>query len=241
MTQLLRGFQLLQVASLTTSVLPGPGLTAWPLLRHLDLETSMSWFLQHNDLQAFSQLETLRLCSWGTYMRPVNEIPLDLSSLRSLRHLGIENWSPQSLKVANGCQVHAMWQQSETGGDREWLLSPCWRAPSVNMVSLHLERKSVTQPGEMCAIQTILECQTGLELLRIKTNRFGSRRVPITLPTHRCEGQASPLKIEISTRNGCWICLENEGPSRKKLTLKIEGPLNQKFPKFHSRRELNKE
>ena len=101
--------------------MPGQQWHAWPLLRCLELETSITSFLQGTDMQAFSQLHTLKLRAWGAASWPISEGDLDLTSLPSLRRLHIENWSPESISVTTRCRVHANLAAAKEG----------WNFPSL--------------------------------------------------------------------------------------------------------------
>ena len=174
------------------------------------------------------------LRNWRYYRRiaPINDIPLDLQRLNSLKCLHIEDWAPKSISVTAGCQVYAVWRQADGSEDEKWLLSPCWRDPSTNLVSLqlHVDSLFLTKPDLIHAIKTIVECHASLELLRVTAQSLGSTGLPFTLPTLSYKGRAAPLKMEIITRNGCWLRLFNTWPFGKSLVLNTWGPLHLGIP-----------
>ncbi len=98
----------MQVASLQAASISGSDLGAWPMLRHLDLETDIDHLLQCTDMQAFPLLESTRLCSFRD-TGSVNQVDLHLLHVQSLRRLHIEDWSPRTLTVPVSCEVHAVW------------------------------------------------------------------------------------------------------------------------------------
>ena len=149
---------------------------------------------------------------------------LDLSKLRSLRHLHIDNWSPRSISVAAGCRVHASWRPPLQG--REWLLSPCWQRPGISLASLQVNIAGISMltPGHTQAIQTILWCQTGLELLRVESATLGSKDMPLIFPRESIERLKTPLRVDICTTHGCWVD-KSSIPASKHMVIKTVGPV----------------
>ena len=91
--------------------------------------------------------------------------------MQSLRRLHIEDWSPKAINVSAGCQGDAFWYRSgymmkET---QEWLSSPCWRAPGINLASLVVPRGNlhVVTMISVDHIHQIVECHNELERLKI--------------------------------------------------------------------------
>ena len=192
--------------------MPGQQWHAWPLLRCLELETSITSFLQGTDMQAFSQLHTLKLRAWGAASWPISEGDLDLTSLPSLRRLHIENWSPESISVTTRCRVHAIWQQPRKDGiflpcyrARDWLLSPCWTAPSIHLAPFNICDQGIIDIDEVRALQRLLERHHELKVLRITTGQLGSKGVPFAFPPHIYERQDSHMRAKIRTSTGLWL------------------------------------
>ena len=215
-------------------------LHARPSLQHLDLETHIEEFLQRVDWQAFPRLETLRLCHHRDGCGyPFKHGSLDLSSLRRLSCLHIVNWSPNSINVTASCQVHAAWQPAKAQEKdsrpgmaaqgifvvqpwiafQEWLLSPCWADPGANLVSLHIESGSGLAGDEIHAVNAILRRQHRLEFLEITVCKVGSKEEPLMLPSYCSEGLSTPLRVDISTRVGCWLHLDDTSPAAKTVAL----------------------
>ncbi len=197
----------------------------------------MQSFLKGNEkLQAFSQLETLRLCGWSSHTLYINDIPLELTNLHRLRRLYIEDWSPKNINVTASCQVYAVWQRPlDWGEPQQWLLSPCWTASNIKLVSLQfdIKRRPFTGPNEISGVMTIMKCHAGLELVRIKASRIGSEEVPFILPIFFYEGRIAPLKVEINTSSGCWLGLTETLPSSRAMILNTAGPLHIGLPATH--------
>lgn len=225
----LDGSFVMQAVSLVSPIIWADDLQARASVRRLDLEASMETFFRDNvEWQAFSQLETLRLCAWSSYNLPINYIPLELADLHSLRHLHIENWSPKSIDIIACCRVYATWHSPKERDDpQQWLLSPCWKASDINLVSLRIDikQKSYAERTWIRAIMIIMECHAGLELVKVTALSFGSKEVPFEIPTRCDEDRSSPLKVEINTRYGCLLALTAALPSSKALILDTKGPL----------------
>ena len=221
------------MVSLKASRIYGLGECTWPSVRHLHLHTATQDLLRRVDPQALLQLETLTLHYWVREGESDLEIlsngqthlareDLDLSRLQSLRRLHIEDWSPRSISVTEGCRVHAVWKLPFKG--QEWLLSPCWQIPGSALASLQINaERSMLTPVHMRAIQAVLKSQTGLELLKIASVTLGSKEVPLTFPREPTECLMSPLRIEICTTQGCWI--DESIPPTENLVIKIDGPI----------------
>ena len=79
----------------------------------------------------------------------------------------------------------------------------------------------------MYAFYRIIECQLGLELLKIsaRTNTLGWKEAPLTIPSLCNDGLRVPLKIEIQTRRGCYLHLDDDSPIGKAVVLNIKGPI----------------
>ena len=210
----------------------GLGMFAKPLVWHLELDTSIINSLNYVDLQAFTQLEILKLvrltrrkdidCLQTFEKAPIFDMDLDLLDLQKLRALHIDTWSPKSSSVTAGGGVHAEWRPPL--GGREWLLSPCWQVPGTALASLKVNAKiSALTDNHTHAIQSILECQTGLELLRVASATLGSKNMPLAFQIKSIERRETPLRVEICTAHGCWID-ESIYPSRT-LVIKTDGPV----------------
>ena len=202
----------MQVVSLTTEHIfsMGAGGCTRHLLRHLDLETDIYRFLGCIDLRIFTQLETLRLCSWSLYQGPINEIDLDISSVCNLRRLQIENWSPRSIRTAASCRVYAVWQPPLARRVRvhRWLDSPCWRAPGTKLASLHIEDRYPLlhhSDAMLSVVHAILECQHELDILEIATSRLGSREMLLNTLFPFFKGMKTPLRVDLRTDTGCFL------------------------------------
>ena len=219
----------MQVVVQTTEHLFSVGATgcARPPLRHLDLETNISYFLDRIDLQVFTQLESLRLRSWSSWKGPIDEIDLDISSLCSLRRLQIENWSPKSIKVTPRCRVYAMWQPAlhKKATGHEWLDSPCWRATGTKLASLHVEDHCLDWQDaiQLSAIQAILECQDEVETLSVIAEHLGSPDTLLNILFPYFKGMKTPLRVDLSTTAGCHLRLDDALCLSKTLVLNIEG------------------
>ncbi len=226
----------MQVVTLTTPYIHSYLLNTWPSIRHLDLETHIPDLLLHVDMRAFTQLETLRLRSWGLIPASINSIHLDLSQVHSLRLLHIENWSPKSINVTSGCQVYAKWEDPQEYPEHpedqpDWLLSPAWTAWSSNLVSFHLEEDYERSAHDAVhALHTIMECHERLKSLRLAVYDVGSRQTPLTFPASHLKGLRASLTVEITTTVGCWIQLDDMTPFSNQLVLNIRGPLHIGFP-----------
>lgn len=220
---------------------------ARPTLQHLDLETSIEELLQRVNWQDFPHLETLRLCHHRKRCgHPFRYGSLDLSGLRRLRCLHIVNWSPNSISVTAGCQVHAAWQpyhaQEKHPGPcttaqgffatrpwiacQEWLLSPCWTAPGTNLVSFQLDCEYSPVGNQMQAINAVLKRHQRLELLKNTSCHMGSKDEPLMLPSHCSEGVNTLLRVEISTMLGCWLNLDDTSPAQKSIALNTQGSVH---------------
>ena len=190
-------------------------------IRHLDLETHIPDLLQHVDMRAFTQLETLRLRSWRTIACSVNRVDLDLLQVQSLRHLHIENWSPKSLNVAPRCRVYVKWEEPQEWCPQEPLpLYPCCTDPGINLVSVHMDLKVILIAN---ALHVVLECHRGLESLRLAFTKVGSIEAPLHFPAAYLQGLRAPLTVEISTTGGCWLQLNAMTPFSNKLVLNTTG------------------
>ena len=226
----------MQAVSLASPLIWADDLQAKPLVRRLDLETNMSTFFEMGTVewQAFSRLETLRLCAWSYCNPSINNIPLELAKLHSLRHLHIENWSPKSINVIACCRVYATWRHTPAIRTKPqvWLHSPCWTSPRTKLVSLQVDvmQRQFAEPNEIRAIMSIVECHAGLESVRVTASRLGSEGVPFLLPILCSEGRTAPLKAEIKTSHGCWLGLTETLPSNKAFILNIQGPLHVGLP-----------
>ena len=201
---------MMQVVSLRAPCIDSLGLCTWPSMRHLQLHTSTLGFLTMDDLQAFTQLKSLRLHHCASEFNSDCQAhlfseDLNLSSLQSLRRLHIEDWSPRSsISVTAGCRVDVLWRLPLTCEDL--LLGPCWQSPGTALASLQVNAgSSMLGPAQTQAIQKTLKYQTGLELLRITSATLGSKEVPLTFPRERSECLRALLRIEICTTQGCWI------------------------------------
>ena len=240
----------MQVMTFTALIIDADGFSmrTRPAMRHLKLDTGILTLLRRVNLQAFTQLETLRLCSWmgirdPKYLTtegipPFYNVDLDLSRLQSLRCLHIVDWSSRSISVIASCQVHAVWQVPVRGG--EWLLSPCWQDPGTALASLQVNAGGDTLTSvHTHAIQTLVKCQTALQLLSIRSGTLGSREVPFTFPRECIERLQTPLKVIVYTTHGCWI--DNNIPLRRTnihMDFKLGGPLHVVHPDGHVRSEL---
>ncbi len=218
----------MQVARLNTHTLSGSELCAWPSIRHLELETCIEVFLKHTALQACSQLETLKLRSWESPVGPISTIDLDLSCVRSLRCLHIEDWSPKSIRTAAECRVHAMWQHSKKG--QEWLLSPCWRADGTNLASLHVYAKRVGGHEVMRAFRTILRRHDGLELLVIASGDLCSKKMPLAFPPCCFDSLKAPLRVELDTWREGWLHLDKSDSLGRMVVFNVSGALHVGIP-----------
>ena len=186
-------------------------------------------------MQAFSHLETLRLRAWRSFPFSVNSLDFDISGVQRLRHLHIEDWSPRSIITAPGCRIYARWHAAEPHSlkpigvaTRQWLQSPCWRASGTNLAALHVEHSLGFGPTGVRAIQTILECQHGLERVTINTaaGSLGTEEIPFTVPSHDITNLDKLLRVEISTSSGCWLLVRDTMPLGKTVTMDTEGPLH---------------
>ena len=195
-------------------------------MRRLDLETSIDW-LMPADLQAFPNLEILRLCCPSQYAESAD---LDLSSAQSLRRLHIENWAPRIMMVPAGCEVHALWTRMgwEKGRTRDWLESPCWRAPGFKLAVLMVKEAWEPYKTDLRVhhIHRIVECHNELMSLEMGSQRLGSETAPLTFSTEYIKRRSSPLRVSICTDKGCWLYVDEAIQSHKNLALKIEGPLH---------------
>ena len=110
--------------------------------------------------------------------------------------------------------------------DEKWLLSPCWRDPSTNLVSLqlHVDSLFLTKPDLIHAIKTIVECHASLELLRVTAQSLGSTGLPFTLPTLSYKGPGS--SIEDGNHYKEWVLapLVQHMAFRQKLGFEHMGP-----------------
>ncbi len=223
----------MQVVSLTTHKVCCPRqadsrLRIVPSVRHLDLKTRIDVLLKNLDMPAFPQLETLELRAWTPTIHPYDSIDLDLTGVQSLRHLHIENWVPKSIDVTSGCRVHAVWHYHKARYSREldWLDSPCWSNSDTALASLTFHAPRIHWDIAVDAIYRIMECQVGLEFLEINAHTYtlGWKEVPFTIPSQCNDGLRAPLRIEIWTRRGCYLKLDDT-PLGKAVVLKIKGPI----------------
>ena len=229
----------MQVASLTTPLIGYPGFQAWASVEHVYLETDVADLLQRFDMQAFSHLKTLRLRAWRSFPFPVHSLDFDMSGVQSLRQLHIEDWSPRSITVAPGCRVYAKWHAagSPVLQIRQWLQSPCWRASGTDLAALHVKYSKGFGPNGVRALQTILECQHGLERVTIHTaGSLGTKAVPFAVPSHEITNLEKLLRFEISTSSGCWLLVHDTTPLGKTVTLDTKGPLYVRTPVSRSLR-----
>lgn len=155
-------------------------------------------------------------------------IDMDLSCVRSLKCLHIEDWSPKSIKVAAECRVHAAWQQPKKG--QEWLLSPCWRADGTRLASLHVYAKRVGGHEVMRAFRTMLRRNDGLELLVIVTGDLGSRKVPLAFPPYCFDSLKAPLRVELDTWGEGWLHLNDSGALGRIVVFNVSGALHVGIP-----------
>ena len=211
-------------------------LSTWPSIRHLDLETHIPDLLQHVNMRVFTQLETLRLCSWGLIPASINSIDLNLSQLHRLRRLRVENWSPRSINVIPGCQVHVKWKKPQahppvSESTPPWVSCPVWIASSSSLVSFDMVADSaLSAPVSVHALHGIMECHERLESLRLVVKDVGSRIMPLTFPAPLLEGLRAPLTVDIAISGGCWLQLNDKTPFSDKLVLRTKGPVHIGIP-----------
>ena len=222
----------MQVVSLTTQYISmGAGHGTLPPIRHLHLETNIDYLLEHSDLQAFTQMETLSLRPWKSEPSFINTLELDISSAQNLGRLRIENWSPKSIRVTQGCRVYAVWQPPATPtvapNMQAWLHSPCWRAPGTKLAALHIEHHCLLWCGliQLSAIRAILKRQHELETLKIAVERLGSPEMPLNIlfPDFNC--MKTPLRVDIRTQAGCFLNPSDTLCLSETLGLDIKGPV----------------
>ena len=94
-------------------VLSGYDVIALPpfaALRHLIVSTASSRHLPITYIKLAITLETLSLGIFGdgVYADWSGE-DIDVSSLRALKHVRIENFAPRRLHVPDGCLLHVVW------------------------------------------------------------------------------------------------------------------------------------
>ena len=215
--------RVMQIASLKAPFISGRGLEARPSLRHLELETDLYHLLDDfgsGYMQAFPQLETLRMRSTHPSL---NHLDLDLSHWHGLRHLHIIDWAPQTIMVSTRCQVQAVWSRRFHVNAHDWLLSPCWRAPGIQLISLVVEGEWPTEI-QVHFVHQIIVCHRELEWLEIRSPRLGSEEIPIIFPAHYFNRFKSPLTVKISTTKGCWLYLRDA--KYRFLIVIVEGPLH---------------
>lgn len=183
-------------------------------------------------MPAFPQLATLKLRAWKHTIHPYDNIDLDLTCVQSLRHLHIENWAPRSIGVTRGCRVHAVWQYHDDDDawypiSLDWLGSPCWSTSGTALASFTFDASRLYLVSAVCAINRIMECQNGLELLKIaaRHNGLGWKDAPLKFPSQCDDGLRVPLRVEINTRLRCFIHLDDDTPLGKAIVLKIKGPI----------------
>ena len=225
----------MQEVSLKTPYIRSHLLCTWSSIRHLDLETHIPDLLQHVDMRAFTQLETLRLRSCSMIPPSINDMNLDLSHVRSLTHLHIVNWAPKKINVKPGCRVYSKWESPHTlpyvdisKNRLPWVLSPCWTDSSSKLVSFHINQRTLSASGHrtLHAFRTMMEFCEGLESFRCALVTLGSKKLPIVFPASPLRGPRAPLIVEIITSGGCWLQVDDMTCLGKGTVLKTEGPLH---------------
>lgn len=208
-----------------------PYLPSFPNLRHLVLETdSISEVV--GSLQGFLHLQTLELCCHYQSLG-INCPVIDVTHLTTLRHLRVEGFAPDEMKVGPACKVHAVWDEAGNGitsAQEGWLQTPAWRNLGTQLAAFTYLSASDLSPIAMQSLRRILKLACDLELLRLMVPRLGSRRAPFVVLPDRCRGFARALNLVVRTSLGCWPKIEDLQPSWQSLSIRVKGLLMLDIP-----------
>ena len=164
-------------------------------------------------------LETLSLASCGEYVDWSLE-NIDVSSLRALKHVRIENVAPRKLDVPDGCLLHVVWDENSTDGSkfRRWShVRSLWQAQPNRLGSLQI----CCHDSElnMSVLKTLLTGDQELSYISLCIPKLSNGSQPFSVDPSSCQTLALAERVRFRSEKMCSIRVTSMQPKWTNLSI----------------------
>ena len=181
-------------------------------------------------LDEFTALKTLKLGGSPWF----HDMILNLEPLHALEHLIVMNFAPGLITAAEGCQLHAIWDELQgtpvgPKGRRVWLRSKIWHTSGLTLASLRFNSLARIEGRDRGAWEKMMSnpLSSPLQSFSLGAWSFGSCPGPIRLNKWKWLSEAK--HISILTEQQCWLTLSAK-PAWESFSLNCRGDSRLSFP-----------